>query len=121
MTTDSKHIALGLLDCWRRLDLEDALSRIAEDAVFQADCKSAPVVGRNAIRKVWGGYMQVIKKYEFEVRAALATDNLVMIERREVLGLNRKELDLPIVAIFEINQAGQISAWRDYWDTSMAT
>lgn len=120
MTTDTKQIALGLLDCWRRLDLDDAVSRMSDDAKFTPDCKSETIVGREAIRKVWASYMQVIKKYEYEIRSMLASDNLVIIERREVLGMNGKELDLPIVAIFEINSAGQISAWRDYWDTSMA-
>ena len=120
MTTDKINIGLGLLDCWRRLNLEDALSRISDDAQFTPDCKSAPVIGREAIRKVWAGYMQVIKKYEFEVRAAVASDDVVMIERREVLGMNGKELDLAIVAVFEINPAGKITAWRDYWDTSTA-
>jgi len=120
MTANNKQIALGLLDCWRRLDLEDALSRISDNAQFTADCKSAPVIGRDAIRKVWAGYMQAIKKYEYEVRAAVASDDVVMIERREVLGMSGKELDLAIVAVFEINPAGKITAWRDYWDTSTA-
>ncbi len=121
MATDNTQIGLGLLDCWRRLDLEDALSRITDDAVFLADCKSAPVVGHEAIRKVWAGYMQAIKKYEYEVRSALASNDVVIIERLERLGLNGRELDLPIVAVFEINSAGEITAWRDYWDTSMAS
>jgi limonene-1,2-epoxide hydrolase len=120
MTSDSSRIALDLLDCWRRLDLEDALSRISDDAVFRADCKSEPVVGRDAIRTVWTGYMRAIKKYEYEVRSLLASDRLVFIERNELLGLGAREILLPITAVFEINSAGKVCAWRDYWDTSMA-
>jgi hypothetical protein len=61
MANTVKEVALDMLDCWRRLNLEDALSRLADNAVFQPDCKSAPVVGREAIRTVWAGYMQAIK------------------------------------------------------------
>jgi limonene-1,2-epoxide hydrolase len=119
MSVAQLDIALKMFDCWRRRDLEAALGLLSPHAVFQADCKSSPVVGREAIRKVWAGYMQVISRYECEVRTQLASERLVFVERSERLALAGRELLLPIVAVFEFNDKGQISAWRDYWDASM--
>jgi len=119
MSNNTKQAALGLLDCWTRLDLEDALSRITDDAVFKPDCKADTVAGKEAIRVVWSQYMQVIKTYEYDVKAIASEGGTVFVERDERLNMGEKDLFLPIVAVFEVDQNGKITAWRDYFDTSM--
>jgi limonene-1,2-epoxide hydrolase len=119
MEDSNSQAAVGLLDCWKRLDLEDALSRISDGAVFRPDCKSDPVVGKEAIRAVWAQYMQAIQSYEYEIKSTAAEGNRVFIERDETLDLGSRELCLPIVAVLEFDQSGKITAWRDYFDTSM--
>ena len=44
-----------------------------------------------------------------------------MLERIEIVGSGRGgELRLPITGVFHFDDAGKITLWRDYWDTSMA-
>jgi limonene-1,2-epoxide hydrolase len=114
------NVALQMFDCWRRRDLEGALALLSSDAVFRADCKSAPVAGVTAIRELWAGYMRVITRYECEVTTHAASGSVLFVERTEQLGLAGRELVLPIVAVFEFDEEGKVRAWRDYWDTSAA-
>jgi limonene-1,2-epoxide hydrolase len=117
-----EQIAIDFMDCWRRFDLEDAVSRISEDCVFTPDIKAEPVVGRAAIRALWAKYMESMKTYSMEVRSVLASDRLVYLERVErVLGSVNGEMALPIVGVYELDAEGKITAWRDYWDTSMVS
>ena len=37
-----------------------------------------------------------------------------------IVAVDDYAMELPIVGVFEIDGAGKIAAWRDYWDTSMA-
>ena len=109
------------MDCWCRLDLEDALSRITDGAVFQPDLKAEAARGRDAIRPLWAAYMAAISGYSMEVRQVLASDKVVFMERLERLSTpDGREMSLPIVGVYELDADGKITAWRDYWDTSMA-
>lgn len=121
MTDRNAQIALDFMDCWRRLDLDDAVSRITADAVFTPDLKAQPVVGREAIRALWASYMERMKAYSLEAGAVASAGGVVFLERVErIVAIDDYEMVLPIVGVFEIDAAGQIAAWRDYWDTSMA-
>jgi limonene-1,2-epoxide hydrolase len=119
MAAPDEREVVDFLGCWSRLDLEAALAAITDDAVFQADLKSPPAVGRAAIREVWTRYFGMMRSYRFETRYLLSAGGVVMLERMEWFGaLDGVVLELPIVGVFEV-KAGRIAAWRDYWDTSM--
>jgi limonene-1,2-epoxide hydrolase len=121
MTDRNAQIALDFMDCWRRLDLDDAVSRITPDAVFTPDLKAQPVVGREAIRVLWASYMERMKSYSMEQGAVVSAGGVVFLERIErIVAVDDYAMELPIVGVFEIDGAGKIAAWRDYWDTSMA-
>ena len=92
---------LNIIGDWERLDLESALSRLADDAEFVADPKSNPVCGIDAIRKLWTYYMQLFASYDCEVRNSAEQGRLVFVERIERItrrdGLN---VVLPVATIF---------------------
>jgi limonene-1,2-epoxide hydrolase len=121
MHSQQVQIVLDFIDCWHRLDLDDALSRIAPDAVFVPDLKSQAVRGREAIREVWADYLRRIARYDADILNLAGTGNVVFVERIERLSMpDGRSMVLPITAVFELDDAGRITAWRDYWDTSMA-
>lgn len=121
MHSGQEQIVLDFIDCWHRLDLEDALSHISPDAVFVPDLKSQPVRGSDAIRELWADYMRRIARYDADILNLAGTGNVVFVERIEHLSMpDGRSMSLPITAVFELDDAGKITAWRDYWDTSMA-
>lgn len=120
MPNPLEQIVLDFMDCWRRNDLEDAVSRISDGAVFQPDPKAAEVVGRPAIRILWAEYMSRILSYDLEVRHLHGSGGVVFLERIERLTSARGGMILPIVGVYELNADGKIKVWRDYWDPAMA-
>jgi limonene-1,2-epoxide hydrolase len=44
-----------------------------------------------------------------------------MNERTDVFAINGKQIDLPVVGVFEIAPDGKIVAWRDYFDMTPLT
>jgi len=121
-SAQEQHV-LDLMDCWRTHDLDGLMSRIAEDAVYTPDLLSKPLRGREAIRKEWAGYMERMPYYELEVRNIMSSDRLVFLERVERFRFPEdKPMVLNIVSlvgVYEFNSEGLISAWRDYYDTSV--
>ena len=112
---------LAILGDWERLDLESAVSRVSEDAVFVADLKSPPTCGREAVRSLWTYYMQLFASYECEVRNIAVAGPVVFVERVErIVRRDGRNVVLPVATVFEVNEAGKITAWRDYWETAMA-
>ena len=74
-------IVLQMIDAWRRLDLEDAISHLADDAIFLPDPKAEPVRGCEAIRTLWAYYMGLFSSYACEVQNILTSDRLVFVEK----------------------------------------
>ena len=118
---DPVQLAQDVFGDWERLDLDTLMTRLSEDAIFVADLKSAPVCGKAAIKALWSHFAALFASYSTEFRNIVAKDGLIFIERIErVARRDGRSMVLPVVTIFEVNAAGKITAWRDYWDTTMA-
>ena len=106
---------------WERFDLETLMTRLDENAIFVADLKSAPVRGKEAIKALWSHFANLFATYSNDFLNIVSKDGLIVIERIErVARRDGRSMVLPVVTIFEVNTAGKITAWRDYWDTTMA-
>ena len=123
MSKENEQRVLDFMDCWRTHDLEGLMARIADDAVYTPDLVSQSITGREAIRKEWASYIDRMPWYELVVRNMASTGNLVFFEREERF---RFPDDKPmvtnivrLVGIYEFNDAGLITAFRDYYDTSV--
>ena len=53
----------------------------------------------------------------FETLLQTATGNIVMNERLDHFVLtDGRSASLPVTGVFEVNDAGKITGWRDYFD-----
>ncbi len=121
MATTSENLIRDFFDCWHRFDLEGALSRISDDCRFRPDPNADEVAGREAIRAKWGKYMELMRSYDCEYGPMAQAGNVVFCERLEIVGSSRGyEMRVPIVGVFELDESGKITAWRDYYDTASA-
>lgn len=118
--SNSTQLILDFMDCWERFDLADALSRISDDASFTPDLLSEPVVGREALTKLWSFYMEMMQGYRMEVVNIVGSDRVVCLERIEyVVTPTQENVVLPIVGVYELDAHGRITAWRDYVESTM--
>jgi limonene-1,2-epoxide hydrolase len=60
-----------------------------------------------------------LDEVEFVVHRQTATGNVVMNERTDRFRLGENWLELPVVGVFELDDDGLITLWRDYFDMQM--
>jgi limonene-1,2-epoxide hydrolase len=121
MTNASEQAVFDFMDCWHRFDLEDAVSRLADDARFRPDPAADETVGREALRALWGTYMQALSSYDMDVVHIVGRDGVVFLERVEHFSTpDGRRITLPLIGVYELDGDGRITRWQDYWDPKMS-
>ena len=73
-------------------------------------------IGPEAVKAFLDPMVAGIDEVEFVVHRQTASGSVVMNERSDRFRLGEKWIDLPVAGVFEVNDAGQITLWRDYFD-----
>ena len=116
MSTDPDQIVRDFCDAWGRADLETILDGFAPDATYH-NIPMEPLVGIDAIRAGIEGMLKMSPKgVQFEILNQVVAGNVVFNERIDTFDNEGKEVAAPVAGVFELNDAGKISAWRDYFD-----
>ncbi len=122
MTTrfDAEAIVRGFIgafrDCWPD-DLDVALAPLADDASYQIVVPSiAPIEGREAIQRELLRMREKVAGQRHTMKAVAASGNTVFTERVDESLRNGQWVAIPLVAVFELNDRGQILRWRGYLD-----
>lgn len=106
----------------KRLDLDGVMSRFAPDAVWDNIPMNAPAKGSAAIREMMHGFLKDASGFEVKVLKSWHVGNVVFNERVDTIRMkNGKSAKIPVAGVFELNDAGQITAWRDYFDMTTYT
>src|SRR5215510_14928157 len=115
MSTANEQVVVGFFRAFDRLDLEGALSYLAEDCVH--DDKPVGIHrGKEEIRQFFAPQMKTLKSFRAELKETLSAGDMVMNERVDWIELQGgKKAALPVMGAFEI-RAGKIAVWRDYYD-----
>jgi limonene-1,2-epoxide hydrolase len=94
-----------------------------DDAVYH-NIPLEPVTGKANIANAIASFIRPgppgIESIEFRVINIAADGPVVMTERVDVFKLSNKSFELPVMGIFEIEDA-KIKAWRDYFDVNQFT
>jgi limonene-1,2-epoxide hydrolase len=96
----------------------DFLDRyLAEDAYYQMVTPTiAPVRGRQAVRQSLEVMKSKVAGQKHDLVNAAADERVVFIERVDQSRRDDKWVKVPVTAVFELNDAGRIVAWREYLD-----
>jgi limonene-1,2-epoxide hydrolase len=90
-----------------------------EDATYQPLAPLARVFrGRDAIVEELGRHAERYHSCRCEIRHAAATERHVFTERTDTVVQNDGGATtvVDVVGVFEVDDAGAIVAWREYWD-----
>lgn len=104
-------------DAWPA-DLRKALEPLSEDAYYQIVVPTiAPVRGRENIYREHKLMQDTgCDDQKHELISVGSSDKFVFTERVDHSKRNGKWSQVPLVAVFEVNDAGEITAWREYLD-----
>ena len=117
---DPETVVRDFCTAFSRCDVEELLDFFAEGAVYH-NMPIAPVEGREAIRATLNQFVDPNGEAEFEIRHLAVVGNAVLTERVDRFTLQGKQVALPVMGTFEVDAAGKISAWRDYFDLNQFT
>ena len=87
----------------------------ADDAVFQMMARE-PVHGRAGIQEELANQAAWASDFDLAVLNIASDDNIVLVERLDRFTINGATISVPVVGVFECDDAGKFTAWRDYFD-----
>ncbi|HOT81535.1 MAG TPA: limonene-1,2-epoxide hydrolase family protein [Microthrixaceae bacterium] len=96
-------------------DLESALEMVTDDIEYD----NVPIgknIGPDAMRAFLGVMAGNVDEVQFVIHRQTVTGNVVMNERTDRFRVGDAWMDLKVAGIFEVNDAGQVTLWRDYFD-----
>jgi limonene-1,2-epoxide hydrolase len=103
-------------DSWPK-DLEVALQPLAEDAYYQIVVPTIkPIRGRTNILAELRLMQEKVADQKHEMISVGSGGHSVFTERVDQSLRNGKWSKIPLVAVFEVSDAGKITAWREYLD-----
>ncbi len=119
--TDLDDIAVveAFLDAFQALDVDRALSLLADDIVYQ-NVPFPPDRGKTAVTKTLRMFGRWMTGFEVRMRNIAARNGVVLTERVDVLTGRFVHMELWVCGTFEV-KAGRITLWRDYFDLASAT
>ncbi len=98
-------------------DFDTALAPLAEDAIYQIVVPTiAPIQGRAAIRSELLRMKAKVADQKHVMKNVAASGNVVFTERVDSSLRNGHWVDIPLVAVFELNARGEIATWREFLD-----
>lgn len=110
---------LDLFDAFGRMRIDEILPYFADDAVYHK-IPLAKFKGHAEITETLQEFFVEGLQVTFEVSHMVSRDHLILVERVTRVRKDGSERAIPIMAIFEMNDAGKIQAWRDYFDKGQA-
>jgi limonene-1,2-epoxide hydrolase len=121
MAVNCEKVISDLFAAWTRLNLEDVMSYFAEDAVWD-NVPRSPAKGKQAIREMTHGFMKDMSAFSFKILKSLHEGNVVFDSRVDTITMKSgKKAEVPVAGMFELDDAGKIKVWRDYFDLATFT
>jgi limonene-1,2-epoxide hydrolase len=113
--TDKEAIVREFLAAWSDGDGRKLADYFTEDAVFQMMPREA-VTGREPIHEDFKAQLAWTTDCDFEITTVATVGNAVFTERIDRMKVAGAPVELPVVGVFEVNDEGKLTAWRDYFD-----
>ena len=99
-------------------DLDTILSFVSDD-VFYDNVPIGDMTGKAAMRAFLAPMVGGNGPVEFEIHRQAATGNVVFNERTDKMVMKGKDIAIAVTGVFEVNEDGLITFWRDYFDNGM--
>ena len=108
----------GFIGAIERKDIDAAVAMTSDDISYE-NVPIRPIVGHEALAKALEGFLGPASAVDWQVNAQWEVGSMVINERLDRFDLGEGWLELPVAGVFEVNDDGKITLWRDYFD--MAT
>lgn len=96
-------------------DLDGACALVTDDVEYD-NVPLGKNVGPEGMKAFLQPMVDGLDEVEFVIHHQTASGNIVMNERTDRFRVKDVWIDLPVAGVFEVNDDGLITMWRDYFD-----
>jgi limonene-1,2-epoxide hydrolase len=122
MAVNCEKVVSDLFAAWTRLSLDEIMSYFDESGVWDNVPMNSPAKGKAAVREMTQGFLKDTESFEVKIIKSAHEGNRVLNERVDTIRMkNGKTAAIPVAGVFELNDAGKIVSWRDYFDLATFT
>jgi limonene-1,2-epoxide hydrolase len=102
------------IGAWNSGDLDSVYGMMADDIVWH-NIPMEPAVGLDGVKALMASFPPS-EGIEFETHHIAANGNVVLTERTDKFLISGRWRNIRVMGTFEIDGAGKIAQWRDYFD-----
>lgn len=107
----------GFVEALVRRDYGEAARRLRPDATF-VNGTLATVHGRDEIVASLRPVLDAVDALDWPITRSAHDGATVLVERVDRFRVGERWAEIPVVGVFELDEAGLIAAWRDYFDAA---
>ena len=110
-------IVTAFIEAIERKDVA-AAAVMASPSISYENMPMQPIVGRDAMAAALDMFLGNAKEVDWVIVRQQEVGNVVFTERVDRFQIGDGWLELPLVGVFEVDDEGLITLWRDYFDLS---
>lgn len=111
---DALKTVKDFIGCWNSGDMDGVYTLMADDIIWD-NIPMGPVQGIDGCKGLMANFPPM-EGVEFVTHHIMANGNVVMTERTDKFLIAGRWRPIRLMGIFEVNDAGKIQHWRDYFD-----
>lgn len=108
-------VVTRFIEAIERKDVDAAAALAAEDISYE-NMPIDPIVGKAGLAATLGAFLDPASEVDWQILRQVEVGGVVFNERLDRFRIGDGWLELPIAGVFEVNDAGLITLWRDYFD-----
>ena len=110
----------GLINDWRRKDIEAVLARVTDDIVWYSHVGTAPKIGKPAMKSFLEAFGAALTDVKWRIFAHAVSGQQIFLDGADdfVLIENKRRVAIPYMGIMTF-RGGLICEWRDYFDRAL--
>ena len=108
-------IVTGFIEAIERKDIDAACALLHPEVSYE-NMPMNPISGRDATKATLEAFLAPADAVEWPVSFQIEDGRRVVNERIDRFRINNGWLELAVVGIFELDDGGLITLWRDYFD-----
>jgi len=111
----ASEVVTRFIEAIERKDVEAAVALAAEGISYE-NMPMAPIVGRDGLAATLRAFLDPALEVDWQLLRQVEVGSVVFNERLDRFRIGDGWLELPIAGVFEVDDTGRITLWRDYFD-----
>ncbi len=110
-----EEVVTAFIEAIERKDVDAAVAMTADEVSYE-NMPIAPMVGHEALMQTLGAFLAPTEEVDWRILRQFADGSTVFNERLDRFRIGHGWLELPVAGVFEVDDDGKITLWRDYFD-----